>query len=128
MKYSEYSACISRTLLVDASKLEKDAYLLSLEVQTHVFACLKPGVVFKDIYVQARKLVERKNALLLPRFVKNVGFAMGLEFKDPQMMLSDKSDRKVAPGMVFCISVGFSDATVAKPWATWIADTVHVLP
>jgi len=126
MKYAEYSACAARTLLVDPTKIQKEAYQLSLEIQQIVIANLRPGVSFKDIYNTARQTVQNKQPHLVNRFVKNVGFLMGLEFKDPQGVLQERSNRRVESGMVFCVAVGFHDATPGTSWAVWLADTAIV--
>lgn len=126
MKYAEYSACISRTMLVDPTAEHKKAYTLAHKLQKQIISALVPGAVFRDIYLAARARVLEQSAVLVERFVKNVGFAMGLEFKDPMLVLSEKSEQKVLAGMVFCISVGFS-ADNGMDWAVWLSDTV-VLP
>jgi len=128
MKYMEYSACITRTLLVNPKPPQRDAYVETLAVFNLILDCLKPGVSFKDIYDEARKHVRQKKPELVDKFVKNVGFSTGLEFKDQQLVVSERSERKVAPGMVLVVSVGFVEMDSDKPWAVWIADTVVVLP
>jgi len=128
VKYAEYSACVTRTLLVEPNVTHKAAYSFALEVQAAAIARLKPDVPFRDVFLAAKNMVEQKRPDLLENFVKNVGFVLGLEFKDPQMALVEKSDRKVLPGMTFCISVGFSDPGAASPWAVWLCDTVLLDP
>ena len=81
-KYSEYSSLISRTLLVDPTPLQKKAYTLALEVQQLVIRDLKPGKLFKEVYLAARGLVQSKAPELVAGFAKSLGFVMGLEFKD----------------------------------------------
>ncbi|CAK0798329.1 unnamed protein product, partial [Prorocentrum cordatum] len=105
---------------------QKEAYTLAHKVQKQIIQiALVPGAVFRDIYAAARARVQEQSAVLVERFVKNVGFAMGLEFKDPLLVLSEKSDQRVLAGMVFCISVGFS-ADQGTSCAVWLSDTVMI--
>merc|ERR1712046_372841 len=95
-------------------------------IEKEIVQQLKPGKAFKEIYVSARAIVQQKCPDLVDRFVKNVGFVMGLEFKDPQLILSEKSERQVVKGMAISVSVGFCDTSCEKPWAIWLSDTVVV--
>merc|ERR1712025_421427 len=99
----------------------------AVEVVNAVVQALKPGVAFKDVYLKGKDLVQRKNPTLLEEvFMKSVGFGMGIEFKDPMMVLSEKSEHVVQRGMVFCISVGFHHQGGEKKWAVWLCDTVLI--
>ena len=43
---------------------------------------------------------------LIEQLPKNIGFGMGLEFREAINLLNGKNDRKVAAGMVFNVAVG----------------------
>ncbi|CAE8599203.1 unnamed protein product [Polarella glacialis] len=125
----EYSACVTRTVMVNPIRAHKEAYALALEVQRLIVQLLVPGAVFKDVYSAAKKKVQEIKPELVGRFPKNVGFAMGLEFKDTRAYISATSARQVKAGSVFTIGTGFEKAAVpgsGDPWAVWITDTVLV--
>merc|ERR1719238_1972695 len=114
------------TLLVNPTHDQKEVYSLALEVENLVIDTLKPGTTFKDVYRIALERVQEKSPQHLGSFVKNVGFGLGHEFKDPQQLLAEKSERGVKAGMVFCVSIGFLCGGDA-PWAVWLCDTVVVV-
>lgn len=49
---------------------------------------------------------------LVDHLTKNIGFGMGLEFREAVNLLNNKNDRKVAAGMIFNVAVGKVDACV----------------
>merc|ERR1712083_420337 len=102
-------------------------YSIVLEVEALIVKNLQPGKAFRDIYTAAQALVKQRAPALAAYFVKNVGWVMGLEFMDNRMTINEKSEHKVISGMVFCISIGFSDGPRDQnTWAVWITDTVLV--
>jgi hypothetical protein len=40
---------------------------------------------------------------------KNVGFAMGIEFREGSLQLNSKNEARVRPGMTFNVAVGLED-------------------
>ena len=42
----------------------------------------------------------------MERMTKNIGFGMGLEFREAVNLLNNKNERKVAAGMIFNVAVG----------------------
>eukprot|EP00927_Polykrikos_kofoidii_P082058 TRINITY_DN8051_c0_g1_i6.p1 TRINITY_DN8051_c0_g1~~TRINITY_DN8051_c0_g1_i6.p1 ORF type:complete len:1302 (-),score=272.66 TRINITY_DN8051_c0_g1_i6:65-3970(-) len=133
VKYLEYSACLARTMLVDPSPALTDAYKVALDVQKLVIGSLKHGAKFKDIFCAALQFVVKNKPELLGNFQRNVGWVMGLEMRDTQMLIDADSEREVLPGMGFCVSVGFiktqqrrPDAAPGMPWAVWLCDSVVV--
>lgn len=124
VKYNLYSACVSRTILVDPEPVQKEAYSLALEVHQLVIERLVPGAIFKDIYLAARGHVNSRRPDLLSSFAKSVGWVLGIEFRDQQAQLVDTCLREVQSGMVFCVSSGFVQE--AGAWCVWVCDTVAV--
>ena len=51
-------------------------------------------------------LQEAGQGHLIEQLPKNIGFGMGLEFREAINLLNGKNDRKVAAGMVFNVAVG----------------------
>ena len=127
LDYGDYSACIARTLLVDATVEARKAYCLLNEVQGQVIRNLIPGKPFKDVYLAAANFVSETDEALRSKFSDTVGFLMGLEVEDPLLVINATSTMKVKAGMNFCASVGFkSPGTGDQAWAVWIADTVEL--
>jgi len=137
VQYSLYCAFIARTIMVDPTSYQKVAYAIALEAQELVISSLKPGAVFQEVHEAAVGFVRKKQPALAACFVKLTGWSIGLELRDPQIMLNGNCTKVVKPGMVFCVSVGFNEsnssadvaagvATKAAPYAIWICDTVLV--
>ena len=93
----------------------------------HVINLLKPGVMFKNIYQEAKGRVRAARPDLLPRLVSNVGHLTGLEVRDSMAQIDENSQRSVEAGNVFVISAGFDAAsTVAGQQRVALAQTVLV--
>jgi len=125
VKYTEYSACLTRTIFINPTDTNKQIYALLLEVQQLVVDRLRPAASFRDIYLAAKGMVQQKMPSFANKFTKSVGFVTGLEFNDLRLQLNEKSDRTVVAGMVFCVSVGINETDVPQ-WAAWVTDTVIV--
>ncbi|KAL8433992.1 hypothetical protein ACSSS7_003452 [Eimeria intestinalis] len=107
----------------------KSTYELALELQQHLIASLKPGVSFSSIYEKAIEFLNTKRPALLKHLAKNVGHAIGAQYRDARLVFNQKNDKVFTePGMTFLVSVGFSDlrTTSGNDYAVWIADTVHL--
>ena len=66
---------------------------------------------------------------LIEMLPKNIGFGMGLEFREAINLLNNKNDRKVAAGMVFNVAVGMLSATVfCLVYAHAGSNLWHILP
>eukprot|EP00597_Dinobryon_sp_UTEXLB2267_P003293 CAMPEP_0170058440 /NCGR_PEP_ID=MMETSP0019_2-20121128/1065_1 /TAXON_ID=98059 /ORGANISM="Dinobryon sp., Strain UTEXLB2267" /LENGTH=426 /DNA_ID=CAMNT_0010263387 /DNA_START=155 /DNA_END=1432 /DNA_ORIENTATION=- len=102
-RYKGYCANISRTFMVDApTKVEKTygTLLACLE-------CMIPGNELKDVVEGAKTFLKKKDPTLLTFLPKNLGFAIGLEFRDGSLVLNNVNTTKFAVGMVFNLAVGF---------------------
>lgn len=83
-KYADVVTNVGRTLLLDATKEEKDLYTSCLSVQTAIIAAVKPGVTFSALFeVGAEKC--RELDLPVPRAF---GHALALEFRDAFFVVS----------------------------------------
>ncbi|KAK1442684.1 fact complex subunit spt16 [Babesia gibsoni] len=127
-KYSELCACITRTLILDGTLKHKETYSFALRVQDLALAKLKSGVTFGSIYDDVKAFVSKERPDLVENMLQSLGHTMGLEFKDANFTLvSGNSKCVVEVGMVFHISVGFSQLEEdGKEYAIWIGDTVEV--
>ncbi|PWY99374.1 putative SPT16-general chromatin factor [Testicularia cyperi] len=110
IKYKNYCSNVGRTYLIDPHRSQQKTYAFLHELQTELAEKhLRPGVACKDIYTKALEIVRAKDEKLAQSFVKNVGFAIGLEFRDSSYVLSGKNTRKLKKDMTINLSVGFQD-------------------
>ncbi|CAD7940458.1 unnamed protein product [Amoebophrya sp. A120] len=125
VKYCEYGASLTRTLLINATKEQKQAYVeVQKAYRAMLLALRRKDLPFAELYQIGKEALPEA---LQDRFLHNVGFGMGLEFRDGQLAITPKSKKTVKPGMVLCLSVGLT-TTEAEPWAIWTTDTVVILP
>jgi nucleosome binding factor SPN SPT16 subunit len=115
-RYKSYCSNIARTFFVDPPKKVSSTYDALLEMQEACLAAMKPGNQLKAVYKAAVKfLQERKGSeYLVGHLPKNLGFCMGLDFRESAMLLSPKNQAAFKRGMVFCLSVGFQDLELSE--------------
>ncbi|KAK1861775.1 hypothetical protein I4F81_004355 [Pyropia yezoensis] len=127
-RYAGYCANASRTFLVDFSADQRRNYETLLAAQEAVLAALTPGKMLKDAYAAAVGVLAKEGRELEARLGKNVGFGMGVEFRESALLLNARNEHVVRPGMVFNVSVGLSGLKDADKgtYALLVADTVVV--
>lgn len=127
-KYHEYYTCITRTLILDGSQVHKDVYNASWQILSFAINCLKPGVSFAEVYDKVYDRVSDKYPKLLTNFSKNIGHAIGLEFRDNNLILSPENKQSILENnMAIFLSIGFSKVEGDKnsnPFSVWLCDTV----
>ncbi|ETW85685.1 hypothetical protein HETIRDRAFT_424855 [Heterobasidion irregulare TC 32-1] len=128
MRYKGYCSNVGRTFIVDPDKEQESIYNLLLSLQTELLSKMKDGVTARDVYQHALAFIKKKNPDLEKHFVKNVGFGMGMEFRDSAYLLSPKNGRQLKANMVFNLSLGFQDLEDGdkKKYALQLVDTVKV--
>jgi nucleosome binding factor SPN SPT16 subunit len=111
-----YCSNIARTFLVDPPKKVSETYEVLLEVQEACMSVMKPGKSLKMVYKTAVSFLQQRTGFehLAEKLPKNLGFAMGLDFREPTMLLSEKNKIAFKPGMVFCLSIGFHDVELSE--------------
>lgn len=115
-QYRNYCSNIGRTFLVDPPKKVSELYELLLEVQEACLVVMKPGNPLKAVYKAAVTLLrERKGCeYLVEHLPKNLGFATGIGFREPAMLLSPKNQAAFKQGMVFNLAVGFENLSLSE--------------
>ncbi|EGN96171.1 hypothetical protein SERLA73DRAFT_94229 [Serpula lacrymans var. lacrymans S7.3] len=128
MRYKSYCVNMGRSIIVDPSKEQEAIYNLLVSLQNDLLAQMKDGVMARDVYQYALAQVKEKKPELEKNFVKNVGFGMGVEFRDSAYLLSPKNSRRLKPDMIFNLAIGFSDLEdeSGKKYALHLVDTVRV--
>lgn len=133
LRYRSYSSNIARTYMVDPNKTQEANYKFLLSVHNLVLKEIRDGVVAKDVFNKALSYVKSKKPEFEKHFVKNVGYGIGLEFKDSTLILNAKNSRPLKDGMTLCISTGLSDIENPQPqdknskvYSLIVTDTVRV--
>ncbi|KAK9171452.1 FACT complex subunit (SPT16/CDC68) family protein [Cryptosporidium meleagridis] len=129
-KYREYCANITRTYFLNSTEEQKSLYNYCLELMETLISRIKEGTSFSDLYSGIyQKIVEDKGTELAQKFVKIMGHCIGIEFRDPSLIISPRSsqDVLVQKGMTFNLSIGFNNLySNGKKYAIWICDTVFL--
>lgn len=133
IRYKTYCSVIARTFLVDPSKSQESNYALLLGVYDTIMKEIRDGAVIKDIYNKAVGMIKSKKPDLDKHFTKNIGFGIGIELQDPNMVLNGKNNKVMKNGMTFCVSVGFMNIRAPdrkdpknQVYSMLISDTIRV--
>ena len=134
LRYKSYCSQIARTFMVDPNKSQESNYKFLLVVHNLILKEIRDGVAVKDVYSKALSLIKSKKPELEKHFLKNVGYGIGLESKDPTLVLSAKNSRTLRDGMTLCITTGFSDIQNPDPqdknskiYSLVLTDTIRVM-
>ncbi|WIA33317.1 hypothetical protein OEZ86_006455 [Tetradesmus obliquus] len=134
-RYQSYCANVSRTYIINPNKAQEAQYGALLAAHEAACAALKEGQPARASMEAAVKTLSERAPELVERLNKNVGFGMGLEFREGANVLNAKNEKPLRAGQVFTVSLGVSgltnaDATDAraKTYALQIADTLVVKP
>lgn len=108
-RYLNYCSNISRTFLVDPPKKVSETYEILLELQDACLQAMQPGKALKDVYQAAVDFLDDKHPDLVAHLPKTLGFAMGLDFRDSNFLISPKGTAAIKKGMVFSLSLGLQN-------------------
>ncbi|KAF3830329.1 hypothetical protein GH733_004148 [Mirounga leonina] len=133
IRFKSYCSNLVRTLMVDPSQEVQENYNFLLQLQEELLKELRHGVKICDVYNAVMDVVKKQKPELLNKITKNLGFGMGIEFREGSLVINSKNQYKLKKGMVFSINLGFSDLTnkegkkpEEKTYALFIGDTVLV--
>ena len=133
VRYKSYCSNLVRTFLVDPSQEVQDIYSYLVTLEDFILGQLKDGVKLSDVYNAAMDNVKKEKPELADKINKNFGFAMGIEFREPALVIGPNCDRKAKAGMVFNVNVGVTGISnreakdsKGKNVAIFIGDTVEV--
>lgn len=132
-RYKQYCSNIVRTILVSPTDEQQKIYEFLLELEEKALEKLVDGARVCDVYNSVINLVQSKDESLIDKLTKNLGFAIGLEFREGSLLITSKSKSKLRKGMVFNLAIGFTNLKNpqanddnAKEYALFIGDTVLV--
>ncbi|KAF8201718.1 FACT complex subunit SPT16 [Pholiota molesta] len=128
MRYRSYSTNIGRTFIVDPNPEQEAQYNLLVSLQNELLSFMKDGVTARDVYQHAVDYIKGKKPELEKFFVKNIGFATGIEFRDASYIISPKNTRVLRKNMIFNLSVGFTGLSdnSGQKYALNLVDTVKI--
>jgi nucleosome binding factor SPN SPT16 subunit len=133
LRYQSYASLVARTFLVDPPKEQESNYKLLSAMHQAALESIRDGVAAKDVYNKALGVLKAKKPDLEKNFSTNVGYGIGIETKDPTLMLGPKTGRALKDGMTLVVQTGFQDLENKaagnkrnKTYSLVIADTVRV--
>ncbi|XP_072833109.1 FACT complex subunit SPT16 [Pogona vitticeps] len=133
IRYKSYCSNLVRTLMVDPPQESQDNYAFLLQLQEEMLKELRPGVKLCEVYAAVMDMVKKQKPELVNKITKNLGFAMGIEFREGSLVINSKNQYRLKKGMVFSLNVGLSDLLnkegkkpEEKTYALFIGDTVLV--
>jgi nucleosome binding factor SPN SPT16 subunit len=126
-RYKSYCSNVARTFLIDPPKFVSDTYETLVALQNACIEAFVPGRPLKAVYAAAVDyLISSGNEPLVAHLPKNLGFAIGLDFRDPHLIISAKNPAIIRPGMVFNLSIGFCESKLrllCVPFFTYLLFT-----
>ena len=133
LRYKTYCSMIARTYLIDPNKSQESTYKLLQTVHNFILKEIRDGVSVNTIYSKAIGHIRTKKPELEKHFLRNVGYGIGIETRDPTLVLNAKNTRTLKDGMTLCITTGFNDVTnpdpqdkQSKQYSMMLTDTVRV--
>mmetsp|Transcript_38806 Transcript_38806/g.153297 ORF Transcript_38806/g.153297 Transcript_38806/m.153297 type:complete len:264 (+) Transcript_38806:1041-1832(+) len=99
-----------------------------VEGQEAAIGALKQGQKLNTVFKTVAAKLNSKKEGLSSHLPKNIGFAIGIEYRDAAFVLNAKNERLLEPGMVFNVAVGLQNLKDSKKgdYALMVADTVVV--
>ena len=141
-RHTQYCANIARTLMIDPTQEMEDVYAAALAAQEAALAALVDGADLAAPHDAAKAALVAANPggageALAAKLGKSVGTAIGLELREPSLMLAAKSRgaaQKVRAGQCYNVQIALAGLTneaakegsKARTYAVMIADTVVV--
>ena len=137
-RYTQYCANVGRTYMVDPTPAQEATYAAILAAQEAGIAALVDGATCASVYEAVKSSLTSAEgvdgATLASKLNKNVGTAMGLEFRDMTFVLNGKCETKIKAGMLFNLAVGVQglkepsakEGSKNETYAVMIADSVLV--
>ncbi|RLN61831.1 hypothetical protein BBJ29_003855 [Phytophthora kernoviae] len=135
-RYKGYCSNVGRTFFIDPTTSMEKSYELLCEAHELCVKELKPGKVVGKVVEKVRKFIQSRNATLFGKLTKNLGFGIGLEFRESCNLLTTKNQAVITEGMAFNVAFGFNDIPIPDSqkkkkkldsYAVFLADTVVVL-
>ena len=136
-KYKGYCANMARTYMVNVPSKVETSYSILLSLYDACLEKMIAGSGIKDVYLNAKTFLMKKDPKMLAYLPKSLGFAMGLEFRDNLLVLNEKNENKFLSNQIFTLAVGFHNIPISSEekkgslhnldaFSLLIADTVRI--
>ena len=132
-RYKNYCSNIVRTLMVEPTEKMQENYKYLLVLEEEIINLMQDGIKLNELYDKIKQKCMNERPDLADKLTPNLGFVIGIEFREANYLISNKCQSVAKAGMVFQVSVGFSDLintaakdAEAKKYALFIGDTVLV--
>ena len=119
--------------MVEPTEKMQENYKYLLELEEELINLLRDGVKLSDLYDKIRQKCQTDHPELVDKLTPNLGFLIGIEFREPNFLISNKCASVAKAGMTFQVSIGFSDLTnpeakedEGKKYSLFIGDTIQV--
>lgn len=133
LRYKSYCSTIARTYLVDPNKSQENNYRLLHLIHNTIIKEVRDGMAAKDVYLKALSVIKSKKPEMEKHFLKSVGWGVGLENRDPTLILNSKNSRTLKDGMTLIIHTGFQEVENSQPqdksskiYSLVLTDTIRV--
>lgn len=135
-RYKGYCSNVGRTFFIDPSSSMEKSYELLLEAHDMCVKELRPGKTIAKVVEKVRKFIQSRNPTLFAKLTKNLGFGIGLEFRESCNLLTPKNNTVIVEGMAFNVAFGFQSIAIPESqrkkkkldnYSVFLADTVVVL-
>ena len=125
-KYADMSSMASRTLMVNPTPEQKQAYKDALQAQELLISKLTPGTPIREAYLSAREHLNNARSDL--GVSSNFGFGIGFNFKEDALVINGENETKVEQGMTFYVRVHLLNVCKNDPERNTLAigDTVQI--
>ncbi|XP_010189225.1 PREDICTED: FACT complex subunit SPT16, partial [Mesitornis unicolor] len=95
IRYKSYCSNLVRTLMVDPPQEMQEHYAFLLQLQEEMLKEMRPGAKLCDVYGAVMELVKKQKPELLSKITKNLGFAMGIEFREGSLVINSKNQHRL---------------------------------
>ncbi|XP_010019678.1 PREDICTED: FACT complex subunit SPT16-like, partial [Nestor notabilis] len=95
IRYKSYCSNLVRTLMVDPPQEMQDHYAFLLQLQDEMLKEMRHGAKLCDVYGAVMDVVKKQKPELLSKITKNLGFAMGIEFREGSLVINSKNQQRL---------------------------------
>ncbi|KAL6720111.1 FACT complex subunit spt16 [Lecanora helva] len=133
LRYKSYSSMVARTFLVDPNNSQEANYKLLHNIQEMLIREARESVIIKDLYNKALNMIKSKKPEMEKHFTKTIGAGIGIESRDPTLIINAKNTRQLKDMMTINFAPGFTDIENPNPqdkksktYTLFVSDTVRI--
>lgn len=134
VRYKNYCSNMARTMFVNPTDAQKEVYTTVSDCFDSIMDKFVPGAKLSSLYEETKLFLQKsKHPELAAKLGKNIGFGMGIDFRESSLVISPKCDEVIRKGMVFNLNLAFAELKnneakeeKGKSYAITIAETILV--